>query len=113
MWIHVSQYIWYKKKEKLLNGHIYHCYILERVIFHAGKPKSEELEMPRLTNEEKAAIKEQFKQQKMAEKLALKEEMKKKKQEEMQKRKEEKALVNNFVQNLLSKKNAMVIWPCT
>lgn len=52
--------------------------------------------MPRLTNEEKAAIKEQFKQQKMAEKLALKEEMKKKKQEEMQKRKEEKALVNIF-----------------
>lgn len=69
--------------------------------------------MPRLTNEEKAAIKEQFKQQKMAEKLALKEEMKKKKQEEMQKRKEEKALVNIFVQNLLSKKNAMVTWSCT
>lgn len=56
------------------------------------QPKSEELEMPRLTNEEKAAIKEQFKQQKMAEKLALKEEMKKKKQEEMQKRREEKAI---------------------
>lgn len=52
--------------------------------------------MPRLTNEEKAAIKEQFKQQKMAEKLALKEEMKKKKQEEMQKRREEKAIVNIF-----------------
>lgn len=52
--------------------------------------------MPRLTNEEKAAIKEQFKQQKMAEKLALKEEMKKKKQEEMQKRREEKAIVNFF-----------------
>lgn len=61
--------------------------------------------MPRLTNEEKAAIKEQFKQQKMAEKLALKEEMKKKKQEEMQKRREEKAIVNIFFfQNLLSKK---------
>lgn len=52
--------------------------------------------MPRLTNEEKAAIKEQFKQQKMAEKLALKDEMKKKKQEEMQKRREEKAIVNIF-----------------
>lgn len=58
--------------------------------------------MPRLTNEEKAAIKEQFKQQKMAEKLALKEEMKKKKQEEMQKRREEKAIVNFFFQTLLS-----------
>lgn len=71
--------------------------------------------MPRLTNEEKAAIKEQFKQQKMAEKLALKEEMKKKKQEEMQKRREEKAIVNFFFQTLLSdiKENAMVIWSCT
>lgn len=58
--------------------------------------------MPRLTNEEKAAIKEQFKQQKMAEKLALKEEMKKKKQEEMQKRREEKAIVKFFFQTLLS-----------
>jgi hypothetical protein len=58
--------------------------------------KSEEPEMPRLTNEEKAAIKEQFKQQKLAEKMALKEEIKKKRQEEMQKKKEEKALVNYF-----------------
>lgn len=58
--------------------------------------------MPRLTNEEKAAIKEQFKQQKMAEKLALKEEMKKKKQEEMQKRREEKAIVKKIFQTLLS-----------
>lgn len=57
--------------------------------------------MPRLTNEEKAAIKEQFKQQKMAEKLALKEEMKKKKQEEMQKRREEKAIVNFFFSNFI------------
>ncbi|XP_022332598.2 bromodomain adjacent to zinc finger domain protein 1A-like [Crassostrea virginica] len=55
-------------------------------------PKVEEQEMPRLTNEEKAAIKEQFKQQKLAEKLAQKEEMKKKRQEEIQKRREEKAL---------------------
>ncbi|XP_061168116.1 bromodomain adjacent to zinc finger domain protein 1A-like isoform X2 [Saccostrea echinata] len=54
-------------------------------------PKPEEPEMPRLTNEEKAAIKEQFKQQKLAEKMALKEEIKKKRQEEMQKRREEKA----------------------
>ena len=59
-------------------------------------PKVEEQEMPRLTNEEKAAIKEQFKQQKLAEKLAQKEEMKKKRQEEIQKRREEKALVNGF-----------------
>ncbi|XP_048738078.1 bromodomain adjacent to zinc finger domain protein 1A-like isoform X2 [Ostrea edulis] len=54
--------------------------------------KSEEPEMPRLTSEEKAAIKEQFKQQKLAEKMALKEEIKKKRQEEMQKKKEERAL---------------------
>lgn len=69
--------------------------------------------MPRLTNEEKAAIKEQFKQQKMAEKLALKEEMKKKKQEEMQKRREEKAIVNFFFSKFIIKENAMVIWSCT
>lgn len=69
--------------------------------------------MPRLTNEEKAAIKEQFKQQKMAEKLALKEEMKKKKQEEMQKRREEKAIVNIFFSKFIIKENAMVIWSCT
>lgn len=70
--------------------------------------------MPRLTNEEKAAIKEQFKQQKMAEKLALKEEMKKKKQEEMQKRREEKAIVNIFFSSkFIIKENAMVIWSCT
>lgn len=69
--------------------------------------------MPRLTNEEKAAIKEQFKQQKMAEKLALKEEMKKKKQEEMQKRREEKAIVNIFVFKIYYQRKCHVIWSCT
>lgn len=63
------------------------------LLFSASR-KSEEPEMPRLTSEEKAAIKEQFKQQKLAEKMALKEEIKKKRQEEMQKKKEERALVN-------------------